>query len=187
MPELEKYLQNYFAISTDDLVVISDLFVEKSLTKGEFFVKAGHYSNELSFIKSGIVRVYADEGDKEITQWIATQGYFLTDLRSLVFDQTARWSMRAVTDCEFYSISKENYRKIGKLVPNWAELEKRFLANCFIILEERVFGFLSATAQERYDRFFESNPMVFNQVPLQYIASMLGMTPETLSRIRGKK
>ncbi len=187
MPELAQYLRTYFFVSEQEQKLISELFVEKEIKKGEFFVKTGHYCNELAFIQEGIVRIFANFGEKEITQWLATPGYFLTDLRSLVFDEPSKWNMQALTDVKIYSINKENYNAIGAKVQNWAELEKRFLSNCFITIEERVFSFLSASAQQRYDMLFQLNPGLFNQVPLQYIASMLGMTPETLSRIRAKK
>lgn len=72
------------------------------------------------------------------------------------------------------------------LIPKWAELEKMFIIHCFVTLEDRIQTHLSMTAEERYHYFFENNKDLFNQVPLQYIASMLGMTPETFSRIRKK-
>jgi len=125
--------------------------------------------------------------DKEITQWISTKGYFSTDLSSFVFDTASRLSIQALTDTEVYSITKDDYKRIGALVPNWHELEKLFIVRCFLILEERVFSHLSMTAEERYEYFFQNNKELFNQVPLQYIASMLGMTPETFSRIRKKQ
>jgi CRP-like cAMP-binding protein len=64
--------------------------------------------------------------------------------------------------------------------------EKRFLAQYFVMMEDRIFSHLSMTAEERYNLFFENNSELFNQIPLQFIASMLGMTPETFSRIRKK-
>ncbi|MEL6720410.1 MAG: cyclic nucleotide-binding protein, partial [Bacteroidota bacterium] len=120
------------------------------------------------------------------TQWIGSPNYFAADLRSLIFNQPTRWNMQALTNCQLYTISSENYRKIGKLVPEWETLEKNFIAKCFITLEERVFSFLSMTAEERYLALHEQDSQLFNLVPLHYLASMLGMTPETLSRIRKK-
>jgi CRP-like cAMP-binding protein len=123
---------------------------------------------------------------KEVTQWISSKGYFVTDLASMVFDTPARWNIQALTDSELYTINKTDYNKIGTLIPQWHQIEKLFIAKCFTILEDRVFTHLSMTAEERYQLFFENNKELFNQVPLQYIASMLGMTPETFSRIRKK-
>jgi len=92
-----------------------------------------------------------------------------------------------LVDTELYTITKNDYKKIGDIVSKWNELEKIFIIKCFTILEDRIFSFLSMSAEERYNFFFENNRELFNQVPLQYIASMLGMTPETFSRIRKKQ
>ena len=111
---------------------------------------------------------------------------FITDLSSFIFDTPSRWNIQALSDCEMYTISKSDYQCIGDYVKNWAELEKLFICKCFITLEGRVFGQLSMTAEEKVIDLLETNAEIFNQVPLQYIASMLGMTPETLSRVRRK-
>lgn len=166
---------------------ITSLFTESELKKGEYFIKPGQYCEKLSFMRSGFIRVFANAKNKEITQWISSKGYFITDLYSFNFKQRARWNIQALTDCKLYTIDKDNYALLNNLVPNWAEMEKQFIAGCFIQLEDRVFSHLSLSAEERYDKLFEDNKELFNQVPLQYIASMLGMSPETFSRIRNKK
>jgi CRP/FNR family transcriptional regulator, anaerobic regulatory protein len=187
MTELELYIKSYFGVSEpNELEQISSLFKHTLLLKGDYFLKTGNRCNKLSFIQSGLLRIYVTTEEKEVTQWISTKGYFVTDLASLIFDTPARWTIQALTDAELFTINKEDYDKIGKLVPKWHELEKLFLARCFTILEDRIFSHLSMSAEERYQFFFESNRELFNQVPLQYIASMLGMTPETFSRIRKK-
>jgi CRP-like cAMP-binding protein len=89
--------------------------------------------------------------------------------------------MQALTDCELYTIDKNNYDALGNNIPEWHKLEKLFLAKCFIILEERVNSHLFMTAEERYNQLLAISSELFNQVPLQYLASMLGMTPETLN------
>jgi CRP-like cAMP-binding protein len=75
---------------------------------------------------------------------------------------------------------------LGKELPKWHEIEKKFISKCFIMLEDRIFQHLSLSAEELYIAFFENNRQLFREVPLQYIASMLGMTPETFSRVRKK-
>ncbi len=187
MTELKHYLSTYFYLPDTHLDQIAALFSVKTFQKGKFLVKKGGFVNGLSFIKEGIVRIYDKKDDREITQWLSTKGYFISDLGGLVFDRPARWSMVALTDCTCFSIDQKGYKKIGQIVPEWHQLEKQFLANCFMTIEERVFQFLSSSAAERYDHLFELNPSLFNEVSLQFIASMLGMSPETLSRIRAKK
>lgn len=186
MTELEQNIQNYFGVSEKELALISSFFKEETLEKGDFFLKKGQYVQKLSFVKSGILRIYVETNDKEVTQWISTKGYFVTDLSSFVFEQPARFYIQALTPVELFSINKENYNQLSNVVQKWHFLEKLFIARCFTILEDRILAHLSMSSEERYVAFFEQNSALFNQVPLQYIASMLGMTPETLSRIRKK-
>jgi len=187
MTELEQYIKSYFGVKQNELEHIVSLFKKTTLRKDEYFLKTGKSCDKLSFIKSGFLRIYVTQEDKEITQWISTTGYFVTDLSSLIFETPARWNIQALTDTELYTISKEDYQNIGNLISQWHQLEKLFIARCFTILEDRIFSHLSMTAEERYQFFFNNNKELFNQVPLQYIASMLGMTPETFSRIRKKQ
>lgn len=187
MTELQTYITSYFGVTSENMDKITSLFSETELKKGEYFTKTSQYCQKLSFVRSGFIRVYANVNDKEVTQWISSKGQFITDLNSLSFKQRARWNIQALTDCQLYTINKENYALLNKIVPNWPEMEKQFITACFIQLEDRVFRHLSLSAEERYDQLFENNKELFNQVPLQYLASMLGMTPETFSRIRNKK
>ncbi len=184
MNELQQYIKSYFGVAANDMDSISRLFKENTLKKGDFFLEKGKYCNQLSFVRSGYLRVYAETEYKEVTQWISTQGYFITDLSSLIFNTPSRFNVRALTDCNLYTIHKSDYLNIGNMVAKWDKLEKLFIAKCFVALENRVFNHLSMSAEERYHELFMENPTLFNKVPQQYLASMLGMTPETLSRIR---
>ncbi len=184
MSELERYIQSYFGVTQEDLALISSYFERVTLKKGEHYLRAGQHADRLGFVQSGIVREYVQVGDREVTKWISTQGYFVVDLASFLFDRPARWNIHALTDVELYVIKKQRYRQIADAVPRWPELEKLFIARCFTVLEDRVVTHLSMTAEERYQQLFQFNPSLFNTVPLQYLASMLGMTPETLSRLR---
>lgn len=186
MQQIEDYIKNYFGIRGTDLSPVVQLFEETQLHKNEHLLKVNNYARSISFIKTGYLRVFAYDknGDKEITQWISSQDTFITDLSSFVFDTPSRWNIQALSDCELYTISKENYHRIGEYVENWPELKMLFIAKCFVTLEHRVFDQLSMTAEQKVKQLLDTNPELFVQVPLQYIASMLGMTPETLSRVR---
>ncbi|PIF46254.1 CRP-like cAMP-binding protein [Chryseobacterium sp. 52] len=188
MTELEQYIKSYFGVNqSDELNKISSLFKLTTLKKGEYFLKTGKICDRFCFIQSGILRVFTVPDDKEITQWISTKGYFGTDFSSFFFETPSRWTIQTLVDTEIYTISKNDYKKIGDIVSNWNDLEKTFILKCFAVMEDRVFSFLSMSAEERHHYFFENNKELFNLVPLQYIASMLGMAPETFSRIRKKK
>ncbi|OJV54473.1 MAG: Crp/Fnr family transcriptional regulator [Bacteroidetes bacterium 43-16] len=134
-----------------------------------------------------MLRVYALSDGKEITQWISTENFLVTEVAGFFFDQPNRWNIQAFTDTTLWTISKASYHKLCRELPKWHEIEKRFFVKCFAMIEDRIFAHLSMTAEERYQQYFEQHSALFNQVPLQYIASVLGMTPETFSRIRKRQ
>lgn len=187
--EIQQYLQQYLGIPNSQLQSMAALFEAEKLQKGDFWLKQGQYGGKLSFLKAGYVHFYATapHSSKSITQWIASPGDFVADSAALFFQGPARWNIQALSPCLLYTISQENYHQIGQWVPEWPQLEKNFLARCFMTLEERVFQLLSLTAEQRYQALWDRDANLFNQVPLQYLASMMHMTPETLSRIRAKK
>ncbi|WP_316840235.1 Crp/Fnr family transcriptional regulator [Pedobacter gandavensis] len=187
MTELENYLHHYFSIGLHDGKKLAGLFQEEKLAKGDFFLKSQQQSNRLSFIQHGLLRLFVTLPDKEVTQWIANSGTFVTDLSGFLFRNPSRWNIQALSEVTLYTISHEQYLNIGQLIPKWNEFEKLFIGKCFVSLENRMFNQISLSAEERYQILFEEQRELFHQVPLQYLASMLGMTPETLSRIRNKK
>lgn len=186
MDDLSTYLRNYFSVSDQDLEIIVKLFYKESLAKGEYFYKVNGQCDRLSFVVKGYLRVSKESQEKVTTQWISSPGYFITDLGSLVFGNLSRWDIQAVSDVSLYTITKKDYNSISKLVRSWPILEKRFLTACFMTLEDRVFNLLSLSASQRFERLMEVAPGIFNEVPLHYLASMMGMSPETLSRLRAK-
>jgi CRP/FNR family transcriptional regulator, anaerobic regulatory protein len=188
MTQLEQYIKSYFGILEEkSLQAIASLFKITTFKKGDFFLKTGSNCNRLGFVEQGFFRIFVTNPDKEITQWISSKGYFVTDLSSLVFQNTARWNIQALTECEVFVIEKKDYDNIKNVVPEWLTLEKLFITRCFTSMEDRIFSLLSLSAEERYNLLFTQNSELFNQVPLHYLASMLGMTAETFSRIRSNK
>ena len=188
MKNLEALIKEYFGqLSNHEVALIHPYFQEEKLQKNEFFTQTNKTCGRLSFVKSGILRVYALSDGKEITQWISTQNFLLTEVMGFFYNQPNRWTIQAITETELLSITKTNYLKLCHEFPKWIEIEKQLIMKCFMMMEDRIFSHLSMTAEERYELYFQQNKEVFNQVPLQFIASVLGMTAETLSRIRKRQ
>ncbi|HAD98237.1 MAG TPA: cyclic nucleotide-binding protein [Cryomorphaceae bacterium] len=188
MREFDETIQEHFGqLNTQELSLIRSYFYEEKLSRNDFFTKSGKICDRLSIVRSGILRIYALTDSKEITQWLSTENFLVTEVMGFFYEQPNCWNIQAFTDVELLTISKANYRQLCQEFPKWNEIEKRFIVKCFAMLEDRVFTHLSMTAEERYERYFQQNKELFNQVPLQYIASVLGMTAETFSRIRKRQ
>lgn len=181
---LSIFLRQDYNLPADAIQSIQSRFSARVLKKEDYFVREGKSCREMAFVESGTLRVYLQTDEKEVTQWISTPGYFITELSSFFFDTPARWNIQALTDCRMHSIHRDDHRELCETVPAWNHLDKLFIAKCFTMLEDRIFSHLHESAEERFQRLMNTQPTLFNQVPLQYIASMLGMTPETLSRLR---
>ncbi len=187
MTNLANFIKSNFKIEDPkDLESVASLFKFSNLKKGVQILASGQQCDSMNLVQAGFLRIFNVSDGNEVTQWIAKKGTFATDLSSFFFDTPSRWIIQALVDTEVYTISKKDYKTIADLVPKWNEIEKLFLVNCFTTMENRIYSHLSMSSQERYDYFFENNRELFNQVPLKHIASILGMTPETMSRIRIK-
>lgn len=185
MNEFQKYLKFYFEVDDKDLEIISSEFDLIKLRKNEFFIVENQSADLLGFVQSGFLREFTiHENGKEITKWISTKGFFVADIMSFYFHTPARWNIQALSDSEIFVINREKLQNLSNKIENWETLEKLFIAKCFGYLEQRIVDQISLNAEQRYEKFYHSNKELFNQVPLIYLASMLGMTPETLSRIR---
>lgn len=186
MSELKNQIIGMLGFKESDFKKIKNLFRLIQLEKGEFFLKQGQYSKHLAFVEKGVLREFLYINDKEVTKWFSTKGYFAVDLSGFLHGKKSKVNYQALSDTSLLVISKKDYDRIGEGVPEWDRLEKLFLIKCFSVLEDRIIAHLSMNAEERYKQLFDFQPALFNQVPLNQIASMLGMSPETLSRIRNK-
>jgi CRP-like cAMP-binding protein len=187
MTHFENYLHQYFDFSPEDCKIVAACFKPETLKKGNYFLHSGVASDRLSFIQEGMLRIYVQQPDREVTQWISTSGDFVTDFNAFFYRNPSFRDIQALTDTQLLTIDYETYQALGKSVPAWKEFEKLFIGKCFVFMENRVFDLISLSAEERYKSLFEQKREMFKHVPLQYLASMLGMTPETFSRIRKKQ
>lgn len=186
MTDLREYLHSYTGINDEDMDKIVAYFKVTTMNKGDYYLKTGKVCDNVSFQRSGLLRVYASHGEKEITQWISSKGNFIADLGGIICDTPSRFNICALTYSELYTISKKDFLNLPNVIPEWHTLERTMITRCFGFMETRVFALLSMSAEEQYKYLMDLSPELFTQVPLKYLASMMGMTPESLSRVRSK-
>jgi len=154
--------------------------------KGELLVKPGEISAHLYLIGKGSVRAFLKEGGKNITTWICAENEVITSIRGFLLREPAVEYIEAIEDCELTGAS---YETLQHLYDHYLEMNivgRKLLEKYYGDAEQRATITRLASAERKYHYFVEKNGHLLNRVPLKYIASYLGMTLETLSRIRSK-
>lgn len=185
--DLRKCISEQVHIPEKVMEDILSRFHPKLLHAGVNFIEPGRICRKMAYIQSGILRMYNIADGKEITLWIGSRNRFITDLSSFINQNPSRWFIETIGTSQLLTISREQHYHLVSKYHDWIEFDNRLLSNAFTLMEQRMFSHLYMSAEERYTALFNSDPELFNQVPLKHIASMLGMTPETLSRLRAKQ
>lgn len=184
MELLKDCITRHVSIDDESLESILSMFEMVEVKKGEHFLQSGTVCRKMAFIETGYLRMYDVVDGKEITFWIGTSGKFITSLSSFVFETNNFWNIQAITDCKIHVISREKHFELLKKESKWLEFDNLLLAHSFALLEKSMFVQLHTTARERYETLMNEESELFKHVPLQYIASMIGIAPESLSRLR---
>jgi len=163
-----------------------DCFEELTLPKNEFLVTEGKICRHLYFLQQGALRGFYNLNGKEITHWFAFEEDFVTSFHSFITQQPAVESIQLIEGCVLWSISKE---RLTSLLDQYWEVERLVrmaYEKYYIRLEERFVNAQFKTAAERYQDLLMQSPHILQRASLGAVASYLGISQETLSRIRGK-
>lgn len=178
---------NSIGLSEEEAVLAASLFKRRLLVAGELWQSRSGEAL-LGWVLSGYCRIHSEvavgQEVREVTQWIATPNYFVVDAAHFFGRLEPRWSFTALMPVELYELDQQGYQELRVRIPNWPRYESQFLIGCFQTIENRVFDLLALPSAERFTRFMEQLGFLVNEVPHKYLASMLGMTPETFSRMR---
>ncbi|MGV3596309.1 MAG: Crp/Fnr family transcriptional regulator [Bacteroidota bacterium] len=185
--ELQQAIRRFIALDEESLQDIASCFKPLHLTKGTYWLKAGQICTQVGWVKEGLLRTWYKVDGEEITHWISEEGYFDTSLSSFSFKTPSRWNLQAITDCELLVLDCDDHRELLHKYTQWRIFESQLLIFSYLGLEERMFSQLHQTAEERYEKLLIERPELAARAPLQHLASMLGMKPETLSRLRKKQ
>lgn len=159
----------------------------KKINKGRYLLKPGEFCAHYYYIHKGILRAFIREGKKEITTWINPENEITTSIRSMSRREPSLEYIQAIENSDLYVISFESLQKMYTLFPEMNIVVRILLEEYYAASEERSYISRLPGAEKRYRHFIASRPELVNRIPLKYVASYLGMSEETLSRLRGKK
>ena len=153
--------------------------------KGEFLLQEGEICKHSFYVEKGLLRYYSiDEKGKEHIIQFAPEGWFVGDRESMFFNRPSQYFIQALEDSEVVMINDELICTIAKADETFAVFNNNLLHNHIRQLQHRINMLLSATAEERYLDFIKIYPDILLRVPQTLVASYLGITPESLSRVR---
>lgn len=182
---LRNYFENFGIFTEEEIQAALPLFIEKSLKKSEAFVSEGERCTEVGFILSGTCRsFYLSGAGEEITYCFRFPGEFVTAYSSFITGQGSLENMQALTKTELLVISKADVEMLADKFTGWLKFLKIIAEQQYIELEKRIFQLQRVHAKQRYDDLLKNHPEYVQHIPLQHIASYLGITQRHLSRIR---
>jgi CRP-like cAMP-binding protein len=185
MKELINYLLQFGHLNQQQIDLITSKGVFREIKKDEYFQEAGRVPREIGFLTEGIVRIcyYNNKGD-EITKYFIDEGNLIVDINSYNQGIPSSAYIQAITDCKFTVLSKDAMNDLSMTILIWDDIINKIVNKALVEKVNKISPMLSEDATERYRNFFTKFPTLANRIPLSYLASYLGITQSSLSRIR---
>ena len=181
----EKYLREHTDISDQDVEMIRAGCVSRNMRRWQPILQNGEIWNINCFISSGCLRLYRfDEEGKDHTLRFAINNWWITDVESYNHTKPSHYNIQALVESTVVIWTKAKWLELKALIPALKEFDEYLLLNSFEANQRRIYSLISYSAEERYHEFHQTYPRIFNRVPLHMVASYLGISRETLSRIR---
>jgi CRP-like cAMP-binding protein len=183
-----KNVSRHITLSPEEEQYFTSILKKRSLRKRQYLLQAGDISRYECFVNKGCLRTYHvdDKGQEHIVQF-AFEEWWTGEMYSFLTGQPSLYHIDALEDSELFLIEKSQWEKMFIEIPKFERLFRMLLQNAFISMQRRITDNMSLTAEERYIKFNKQYPQFEQRLPLRQIASYLGITPESLSRIRGKR
>jgi len=179
------YLLQFGSLNQQQTELIRNSVQVKTLRKGEFFLQAGQVAREIGFITGGVFRVlYYDRAGNEVTRYFVEENQFIVDLNSYTNHLPTSEYIEALTDCELVIFSRRAMETLSQTILVWDAIIQKITAKALSDKVYKISLMMPGDARSRYEFFLEKFPNLANRVPLQYIASYIGITKSSLSRIR---
>ncbi|MEM7102558.1 MAG: Crp/Fnr family transcriptional regulator [Bacteroidota bacterium] len=180
-------IQSKIQLDKDTQEVVMAAFTERVAKKGDFLIKEAQYAQHIYFIESGTVRTFFYHDGKEITSWIYPENLFCTTWYSFLSQQPSFEYVEVMGPSVLYEISFSDLNTLYQNYPALSEFGRKMVEEQLSFIDYFSKGYTFLSAAERYELLLSFFPDVEQRVNLGHVASLLGISQETLSRIRSKK
>ena len=183
--KLIHFIQHILPMPTEKAQEVAQHFTVKQIAKNDYILQEGKVCKESHFIEEGLLRAYViDVEGGEVTTNFYGKNIFANDFLSFFKRIPSDENIQAMTDCTTWSIGYEDLQTCFHTIPEFREFGRMMLINNYSRLKDRMLGMIQLTADQRYLNLIETHPEIFQHAPLKNIASYLGITDTSLSRIR---
>jgi CRP-like cAMP-binding protein len=185
MEKVSKYFEA-IGFSGEDLDKILGAFELQIFRKNDFIVEEGKTSRYIGFVETGMFQYYVIKDGEERTSYVSIENTFFASVLSFISETPALENVKALVDGSISMISKPKLKQLVKEIPAFKDFYIGLLEATVCGIDSSRHDLIVLTAEQRYEKMLIKEPHFLQQIPLQHLASMLGVTPRHLSRIRSK-
>lgn len=181
---IDQILDNIYPLPHTSKEVLKESISEVKFKKGRILLRANKIEKNIYFIKKGVARAYSNKDNDEITFWFGKEGDTIISMKSYIANQKGYENIELLEDCELYELKTKDLQRLFENDIHMANWGRRFAEQELVKTEERLISRQVRTATERYKELLKDNSDLIQRIQLGYIASYLGITQVSLSRIR---
>lgn len=181
--DLKKFIRNYAALTEAELEEIAGKFKPKSVKKNSYLLRQGEICRDLVFVQKGCLRLYYLKDDIEVSVWFAFEQSSAIEIYSFISGNPSNYFLQAIEDSEVLYLPKTELNKLYQHQPKMQEMMRNFWEDVILHLINRFTALQTDSAEKRYLDLL-NKPAYLATIPQKYLASFIGVTPTSLSRIR---